>query len=200
MFSAVPNRYAEPKWQAYITPESKAFTFESGRRIHSLYELKIALTEENEDNIALHLKDGKNDLAEWVEHTLGDKDLATEMRHYDHRWGLIVALERQMMRSLSLPPYVAKRWLSASDIPFTFVSGQVIHSIEDLSKTLKEVSDDTVLFHRERVPNDISKWMMDIIGDYQLSELLEEANNRMQMIHFLDDHLQMLHEAVATDS
>lgn len=199
MFSAVPNRYAEPKWQAYVTPESKAFVFASGRKVRSLYELKNGLTEESEDIILNHLKNGSNDLADWVEHTIGDSDLANEMRHYNHRWGLIVALERQMMRSLSLPAYVAKRWLASTNIPFTFVSGKIVHSIEELSKTLKEESDDTISFHRERVPNDISKWMMDIIGDYQLSELLEEANNRMQMIHFLDDHLQMLSDAAASD-
>jgi len=195
MLSAIPSRYAEPKWQAYITPESKAFEFKSGLRIHSLYELKLALTDETEDSIAAHLE-GKNDLADWVEHTLGDHDLAVEMRRYNHRWGLIVALERQMMRTLSLPPYVAKRWLSHVDIDFTFSSGQVVHSLEEVSSVLKEVSDETIAFHRERTPNDLSKWIMDIIGDYQVAELLEEAGNRMQMVHFLDDHLAMLKEAI----
>jgi hypothetical protein len=128
---------------------------------------------------------------------LGDVELAAEMRRYNHRWGLIVALERQMMRTLSLPPYVASRWLASTETDFTFVSGQVIHSLEELSKVLKEVSDDTIAFHRERTPNDISKWVMDIIGYYKVAELIEESGNRMQMVHFLDDHIQMLKDAVS---
>ncbi len=195
MVNFVPSRYAEPKWQAYVTPDAGAFIFSSGRKIKSIYDLKTALTEEGEDVIANHLKDGKNDLADWVETIIGDHELAAEMRHYNHRWGLIVAVERSMMRALSLPAYVAKRWLKASDIPFTFVSGQTIHSLIELSKTMNDISDETVAFHRERVPNDISKWIMDIIGDYQLAELLEEATNRTQMIHFIEDHVAMLTEA-----
>jgi hypothetical protein len=199
MVNIVPSRYAEPKWQAYVTPDSSAFSFSSGRRIKSVYDLKVALTEESEDIISNHLKDGRNDMADWVDSVIGDHDLASDMRRYNHRWGLIVAVERRMMRTLSLPDYVAKRWLKTSEIPFTFVSGQTIHSIQDLAKVMSEISDETVTFHRERVPNDISKWIMDIIGDYQLAELLEEATNRTQMIHFLEDHIGMLTEAIATD-
>ena len=199
MFNLVPNRYAEPKWQAYVTPESKSFIFSSGRKIRSLYDLKVALTEEFEDVIASHLQDGKNDLADWVGNVIGDKDLAEDLRHSTHRWGLIVGLERHMMRCLSLPSYVAERWLQPSEISFTFVSGQSVHSLTELLSALKEVSDETVLFHRERVPNDITKWMMDIIGDYQLAELIEEATNRLQMIHFVEDHLDMLKEAAQNE-
>jgi len=196
MLNLVPSRYAEPKWQAYVTPDSKAFMFSSGRRIKSLYDLKIALTEEGEDVIASHLRDGKNDLADWVQSIIGDVELAEAMRHYNHRWGLIVALERQMMRTLSLPDYVATRWLKKAELPFTFSSGQTVWSLEELGRVLSEISDETISFHRERVPNDISKWMMDIVGDYQLAELLEEASNRMQMVHFLEDHVEMLKDAI----
>jgi hypothetical protein len=199
MFNLVPSRFAEPKWQAYITPEAKCFEFSSGRKIKSLYDLKVALTEESEDVIVEHLKEGKNDIADWVGNVLGDNELADDLRHYDHRWGLIVSLERHMMRSLSLPSYVAKRWLKPAEISFTFVSGQLFKSLEELLSMLKEVSDDTIAFHRERVPNDISKWMMDIIGDYQLAELIEESSNRIQMIHFVEDHIEMLKEAAQNE-
>jgi hypothetical protein len=195
MHTLIPSRYAEPKWQAYVTPESKAFTFASGTRIRSLYELKQALSNEGEDIIAGHLADGKNDLADWVQNIIGDAGLAEDMRRYNHRWGLIVALERHLMRTLSMPPYVAHRWLDKAQFPFTFVSGETIQSLDELNHTLQKISDETVVFHRERVPNDISKWIMDVVGDYQLAEMLEEATNRLQMIHFLEDHLDMLREA-----
>lgn len=199
MMSLVPSRYAEPKWQAYVTPEVKAFKFSSGRIVRSLYDLKTALTEESEDVILGHVQNGKNDLAEWVRTNIKDEELANELNRYSHRWGLIVALERQMMRTLSLPNYVAKRWLESTQYSFTFVSGEKANSLEELVNVLKQVSDETVAFHRERVPNDISKWIMDIIGDYQLAELLEEATSRMHMIHFAEDHIDMLKEAAVSE-
>lgn len=196
MFSLVPGRFAEPKWQAYVTPDSAAFTFNSGRRLRSLYDLKIALAEEPEEEIHQLISHG-HVLAQWVRNSIKDEELAADLEKTNHRWGMIVALERHMMRSLSLPEYVAKRWLNSTDITFTFVSGQTVNSLQSLAETMKQVSDETINFHRERVPNDISKWIMDILGDYQVAELLEEASNRTQMLHFLEDHIAMLTEAAA---
>lgn len=195
MFNIVPSRFAEPKWQAYITPEANMFVFTSGRKIKSLYDLKIALAEESEDVISQILNQENSPLSEWLEKKVGNEPLAKEFKTIRHRWGAIVALERHMMRSLSLPDYVAKRWLASQPISFTFVSGEEAHSLEDIARLLSELSDETIAFHRERTPNDISKWIMDIIGDYQAAELLEEATNRMQMHHFLTDHIEMVKEA-----
>lgn len=195
MFNIVPSRFAEPKWQAYVTPEANAFVFDSGRKIKSLYDLKLALSEESEDIISTILNQENGPLANWLEKQVGNEPLAKEFRTTRHRWGAIVALERHMMRSLSLPDYIAKRWLATQSISFTFVSGEQASSLEDVAKLLPELSEETIAFHRERTPNDISKWIMDIIGDYQAAELLEEASNRMQMHHFLADHIEMVKEA-----
>jgi len=199
MFNLVPNRFAEPKWQAYVTPDSKAYNFASGRKVKSLYDLKVALTEEPEDIIQACISPD-NTIATWVNNVIQDTELANELYKTNHRWGMIVALERHMMRSLSLPYYVAKRWLSVTTTPFTFVSGQQVNSLESLVEVLKQVSDETVMFHRERVPNDVSKWIMDIIGDYQIAEMMEEASSRTQMLHFLEDHVEMLKESAASDT
>lgn len=198
MFNLVPNRYAEPKWQAYVTPDSQAFTFSSGRKIKSLYDLKLALAEESEEEIHRTINQGHL-LAQWVKNSIKDEQLASALEKTQHRWGMIVALERHMMRSLSLPDYVARRWLATTNIPFYFVSGQQANSLQTLADVISQVSDETISFHRERVPNDISKWIMDIIGDYQIAELLEEASNRTQMLHFLEDHIVMLTEAANSD-
>jgi hypothetical protein len=198
MFNLVPGRFAEPKWQAYVTPDTQSFVFTSGRKIRSLYDLKIALSEESEEEIHRCINDGHL-LASWVRNAIKDESLATEFEKTQHRWGMIVTLERHMMRSLSLPDYVAQRWLEPTDIKFTFVSGQTADSLQSLAIAMKEVSDETISFHRERVPNDISKWIMDILGDYQVAELLEEAANRTQMLHFLEDHIAMLTECLHTD-
>lgn len=198
MFNLVAGRFSEPKWQAYVTPESQAYQFASGRKIRSLYDLKLALTEESEEVIHTAIQNN-HALAAWVRDSVKDIPLADDLEKTSHRWGMIVALERHMMRSLSLPAYVAKRWLTPSQITFTFVSGQQANSLESLAHTIRDVSEETIAFHRERVPNDISKWIMDIIGDYQLAELLEEAANKTQMLHFLEDHIAMLTEAAASE-
>lgn len=194
----IPNRYLTPKWQAYVTPSDKGFSFPNGISCRSLWELKQALLSLPEDLILHHL-DNRNDFADWVENVVGDFDLAEEMRKYQHRWGLIVAMERQLMRSVSLPDYVAKRWLSKAYAPFTFVSGENVSSLEELASVLLKVSDDVVSFHSERNPNDISVWVADVIGDYELADMLEDASSRSQMQRFVEDHIAELKEAAETD-
>lgn len=194
MLSVYSHRYDSPKWQAYITPEDKAYVFDDGYEISSLFELKQALVNLPEDLLNKHINP-ENHLANWVETVIGDKDLAEAMRKYDHRWGMVVAVERQMMRTLNLPDYLAQRWLGKAAYSFTFVSGEVINSVEELADTLASINDDAVAFHQERTPNDISKWVNDVIGDYLLAELLEEAGSRDEMHRFVEDHLAMLKEA-----
>jgi len=183
-----------PKWRAYVSGDD-AFGFSNGVRVASFWELKQALLTLPEDVINNNVGEGKNDIAAWVESVLGDKEMAEEMRKYSHRWGMIVALERQMMRTLELPDYVARRWMRKVDRPFSFMSGEVVGSIEDLGQMLEKLSDETIAFHCERYPNDMAVWVVDIVGDYELAELLNEATSRMQMKRFVDDHLEMLKEA-----
>ena len=111
-----------------------------------------------------------------VEFVILDKDLARTLRKQSHRWGLIVSLERQMMRTLNLPVYVAKRWLDSASSPLQFTSGEIVNSLKELASILEQVSDETINYHLERVPNDIAQWVHYNIGDYLLSELLEEAS------------------------
>lgn len=191
----IPARYLAPKWQAYVTPKSKHFTFVDGTTVGSLWALKQVLLQLPEDVITHHIRPEGHDIANWVESCVGDKELAEELSKYNHRWGLIVGLERQLMRTLNLPGYLAARWLARVDQPFTFSSGQSAASLYELRDTLNQVGDDVVAFHQERKPNDISVWVSDIIGDYELGDLLDEASGRIQMQRFVSDHVEMLEEA-----
>lgn len=195
MSTLYAHRYESPKWQAYVTPESNGFAFESGFFVTSLYELKQALLNLSEDEIAQHIKKDDNHIAAWVENVIGDPDLAEALRAYDHRWGMVVALERQMMRTLNLPSYVAARWLKTAELGFVFVSGEKVSSLTELATALDTVTDAAVEFHMERSPNDISKWVQDVIGDYELAALIDEGSNRDQIARFVQDHLAMLIEA-----
>jgi hypothetical protein len=189
------HRYFTPKWQARIIPDDKKFHFYLGPTVSSLFELKQALTMVDDASFTAHVNSEKNDIANWVEFVINDHDLATVLRPQTHRWGLIVALERQMMRTLNLPPYVAQRWLSKASNSLTFVSQEMVDSLDSLASVLEKTSDNTVEYHLQRVPNDISQWVLSNIGDYLLAELLEEASNRTQMHQFVSDHLVMLKDA-----
>ena len=191
----VPNRYLAPKWLAYVTTENEKFVFVNGLRVKSMWELKQALLVLPEEVIRHHVTEERNDIATWVKDVIGDKELAKGLQKQTHRWGLIVALERQMMRTVKLPGYVAQRWLAPAKAPFTFASGETAGSLEELVKALKKVSDEVVSFHKERQPNDIAVWVQDTIGDYELAEMVEEATGRWQMERYVDDHVAMLKEA-----
>lgn len=198
MLTVIPRRYDSPKWQATVSPDL-SFTFQNGLTARSLFELKQALTVVPDLVFHHHLEDGRHDYAGWVESIIKDPKLAQELRAQNHRWGMIVALERQLMRTLNLPSYVAARWLSDAKTPFTFVSGEIAPNLASLAQTLASVSDDSVAFHLERIPNDIAKWVMDSIGDYQLAEVLADCSTRLQLLRSVEDHLEMLNDAVNTD-
>lgn len=191
----IPARYLTPKWQAYVLPVDRAFGFANGVKVSSLWQLKQAFLSLPEDLINPHIREQGNDFADWVEHVIEDLELAAELRKYNHRWGLLVALERHLMRTVALPANVAKRWLRPAVAPFTFVSGEQVSSLEQLALSLEHLSDETISFHRERKPNDIAAWIADCIGDYELAELVDEAASRAQMERFVKDHLEMLKEA-----
>ena len=190
------QRYFIPKWQARVVPSSAAFKFNNGVIVANLWELKQALRVVREDIIAEHVNDKKNDLADWVQNVVKDQELADELRRTTTRWGLIVGLERQMMRTINLPWYVADRWLQKTDLPFYFFNGKSTASLDELEKILGEIEDSVVDFHLERDPNDIAKWVNDVIGDYLLAEILCESTSREQMITFVADHIVMLRDAL----
>lgn len=194
MLPVYSHRYDTPKWQAYVTPEDKAFVFKNGFAVRSLYDLKQALVLLPEDVIAHHIDQG-NHIADWVRNIVGDHELADVLADSKHRWGMVVALERHMMRTLNLPHYVAQRWLSSSRYGFSFASGEQVSSLEELAEKLNQVSDEVVSFHCERTPNDVAKWVNDVVGDYELAEMLEEASSREQMQRYVADHVAMLVEA-----
>lgn len=191
----IPHVYTTPKWQARVIPLDKHFYFADSTAVSNLWELKQALNFVSDETLSHHTSSDKHDIADWVEHVIGDPQLASALRKSTHRWGLIVALERQLMRTLNLPPYVASRWLSPAKSTLFLASGEQANTLEDLADILKSTSDETISFHLERYPNDIAQWVMLDIGDYDLAELLTESSNRLQMHRFVADHVDMLKEA-----
>jgi hypothetical protein len=186
------QRYLTPKWQARVTPGEKAFKFSNGVTVSSLWELKQALRIVREDVINEHILKGKTDIIDWVKKAIKDKELASMLAKTDSRWSMVVALERQMMRTLNLPPNVAQRWIGKVKWPFHFVDGTAVSSLPELAAALEKINDETFAFHLEREPNDMAKWVNDVVGDYQLSEIIAEASNKRQMYVYVSDHIVQL--------
>lgn len=194
MITVIPHRYDSPKWQASV-PNGQSFHFHNGLEVHNLYELKQALSSLSEEIIKSHVNENQHDLANWIKFSVGDEVLAESLKAHQHRWGMIVTLERHQMRTLNLPPYIAKRWLSPATETFTLNDGRTVASLAELLEALNAASDETVTRHCERIPNDIAKWVNDSLGDYQLAEILAESGSRAQMTRNIEDHLAMLHDA-----
>lgn len=197
MITVIPRRYDAPKWQACVAPE-QVFVCQNGVRLANLFDLKQALSTLPEPVLQHHLSPERHDFSIWVASAVGDADLSRAIAKQHHRWGLIVTLERHLMRTLNLPGYVAKRWLRTSSHPFYFHSGQAAASLDELHRELIRASDAQLSDHLNRIPNDIAKWVNDEIGDYPLAEILAEANNRLQLAAVIEDHLIMLREAAAS--
>jgi hypothetical protein len=195
MITVIPRRYDAPKWQANVKA-GEEFKCVNGMTIRNLFELKQFLSTLPDSVLSHHVSESHHDFADWIKNSVGDDQLSQEIRKNVHRWGMIVSLERQMMRTLNLPEYVAKRWLSPSIQTFIFHGGESVDSLATLAQMLSSVTDADVQFHLERVPNDIAKWVNDEIGDYQLAEILAESTSRVQIKSLVEDHLAMLHEAV----
>jgi hypothetical protein len=196
MYTFMRNtQYLAPKWRAYVTPYEAGFAFSNGVVVGSLWDLKCALLTLEESLIIPHCVIDDHHIAKWVEVSIGDVPLATLLATTNQRWGMVVALERHMMRALSLPSYVAKRWLKKTSSPFRFVHGVEIASLTELQTAIHSIADDALSFHYTRFPNDLSLWLSGTIGDYYLSDSLLEASHKDQIETIIDDHLTMLMEA-----
>lgn len=61
-------------------PHEKQFHFRDGTSAKSLDELKGKIESISYDEFYGHVSDGKNDFANWIEHVLANKELATRLR------------------------------------------------------------------------------------------------------------------------
>ena len=196
----ITRQYQAPKWQARILQDDKCYFFPSGLKVCSLWELKQALKSISQADLESAVGEGYNYIADWVEHVIGDRHLADQLRRTTHRWGLIVNLERQMMRTLHLPNYVAQRWLSPAVSPFTLADGRQVWSLYELRDALQHTASEVIEKHLQPEPNDFVVWIDNAIGDYLLSGLLKNVKSHKQLINRISDHLVMLEDAADNEN
>jgi hypothetical protein len=77
---------------------------------------------------------------------------------------------------------VSKSCLSdvAADKVFWCHDGRMIKNLDELGAALWEMSEDTFRYHVTADRNDFSKWVQDVIGDYELSAVLKNSSTRSQ--------------------
>jgi len=75
---------------------------------------------------------------------------------------------------------VTKSWLAdvTTDKVFQCHDGRVMKNLEELKLALDEMSEETFRYHVTAERNDFSKWVQDVIGDYELSAGLQRSSTR----------------------
>jgi hypothetical protein len=71
---------AKAKPVLVCAPGEQCFWTTDGRILSNLVELKDALASMTDDVFAYHVSKERNDFADWIEHVLGDAELATAFR------------------------------------------------------------------------------------------------------------------------
>ena len=75
----------------------------------------------------------------------------------------------------------------AADKVFWCHDGRVMKNLDELGAALREMSEETFQYHVTADRNDFSKWVEDVIGDYELSAELKNSSTRNQAGKLLAD-------------
>ena len=57
-------------------------------------------------------------------------------------------------------------------------NGPVLKNLEELSRCLSEMSDDSFSYHANKEKNDFSNWLSEVIGDKKLAADIQSARSR----------------------
>ena len=80
---------------------------------------------------------------------------------------------------------------------FSCSDGQVLKSLLELEAALKEMSEETFLYHSNEVKSDFSNWVYDVIGDEKLSRELRKSTTRTQAATKVSDRINWLRSKIA---
>ncbi len=71
-------------------------------------------------------------------------------------------------------------------------NGPVLKNLNELSSSLKSISDDQFTHHMNTEKNDFSKWVAEVIGDAELSKALSNAKSRTAAIKKINKRIESL--------
>lgn len=168
-----PVQYQTPKWLAQVDIEM-GFYFHDGPIVRSLLELRSSLLSVSDASFTYHVHDATNDVAVWVAEAVGDIPLGDILAATKHRWDMIIALEQYMQLLPTIPGYLAQRWLrNAGHKGFSFSHGWYVLSMTHLVEILDKASNEDIIPFWKHKPNDLSIWINEVLGDYELAKRLE---------------------------
>lgn len=199
MTSQLDYLFNEPKWQARLVDESKFFLCQDGTKISSLWELRQVLINANDETLNAMVSENYNYIAPWVADALGDSTLAADLQARKDRWGLVAALESNMIRSLALPSYLASKWLTYSITPFNTSDGMVVNNLVEASKILENEEKNGLSEHLGQRKHDFAEWVRHSVGNYMLADMVEDADNGEKAIGVIKGHVKMLEAASWTN-
>jgi hypothetical protein len=89
---------------------------------------------------------------------------------------------------------VSKSWLAnvPEDKVFWCHDGRVMKNLEELGTGLQQMAEETFRYHVTADRNDFSKWIRDVIGDYELSTELQNTGTKAQTAKVVADRVAWL--------
>lgn len=79
---------------------------------------------------------------------------------------------------------------------FIFHNGHVVRSLEELSRTIKDISEDVFKHHVTEDRNDFGNWIEHVLKDTTLATAVRQANDRKLIIGIIDHRIKELKSAV----
>ncbi len=94
----------------------------------------------------------------------------------------------------------AKRILSdcTPEKSFWVNNGPIIKNLNELSATIKSLSETQFSHHINKNKNDFSKWIGEVIGDEELAKAMSKAKTKMAATKKINERLEALKKTVAS--
>ncbi|MDD9953270.1 MAG: DUF5752 family protein [Candidatus Woesearchaeota archaeon] len=73
-------------------PQGEEFVLSDGQRLQNIEDLYLSLANMPDEHFDHHVNEEKNDFATWIEHSVDDKFLASNVRQIDSKEQLLKTL------------------------------------------------------------------------------------------------------------
>ena len=153
-------------------PAKKFFWLKNGIVIKNIYELMNLLEVMNNSTFNHHVNDNVNDFSEWIENSVGNKELAKKIGSARTREEMSIILENALIGST---------YRVGSDEYFRMCNGQVIKNIKELITALKEINEPIFMTHVNEEKNDFDLWIRHVFKNEYLADRLKIAKSREDM-------------------
>ncbi len=81
---------------------------------------------------------------------------------------------------------------SAPESCFWLCDGQILKSMEDLSRALKSMNDDVFRYHVNEAKNDFANWIRNILKDQELANNMSKVRDRSRAASIVESRLSSL--------